>query len=193
MDTCGPNMPPQRLRRWRCDLIPFAAPRLIPEEPVPLPAWRGTRHKGERKGAPIMTLAKLPMPPPLLLLKLEEYKRVFKEALDEARELLELLDADDMPALARRLRQTPLRNPYTLQTLADLSERRGHRRSGKQGGDSRHAQRNRPNKQAALAWFESVRETQERPDGLKKNAAAELIADKFHVSKRTARDWLKGK
>ncbi len=192
MDTCGPNMPPQRLRRWRCDLIPFAAPRLIPEEPVPLPAWRGTRHKGERKGAPIMTLAKLPMPPPLLLLKLEEYKRVFKEALDEARELLELLDADDMPALARRLRQTPLRNPYTLQALADLSEARAHARSGKKGGDSTH-QLGKRHKQQALAWFEHVRQRPERPDGLSKNAAAPLIAEAWDVDPDTARGWLKGK
>jgi hypothetical protein len=49
-----------------------------------------------------------------------------------------------------------------------------------------HNQRNRTRKLAALEWFETVRGT------VSKNEAASLIADKFSVSKVTARDWLKG-
>ena len=49
-----------------------------------------------------------------------------------------------------------------------------------------HAQRNRPDKKAAMDWFNTVRNT------MNKGEAAKEIARNFHKSERTARDWLKG-
>jgi hypothetical protein len=194
-DTCGPSTLRQRWPHWRYDLIVSAAPRLIPEKPVPLPAWRGTHHKDEREGAPMADFGK--QPPWTIELEVQvaalgHFVRVAREAEKEARELLKLLDAGHMPTLARRLRERPLRNPYTLDFLAGLIEDRARKRSGKNAADAKHEQKTRPKKRAARDWFETVRRTRGRPNGMTKDDAATEIEHKFDVAWRTARDWLKG-
>lgn len=131
-------------------------------------------------------MIKIDQLPQRQLAAIEEYVRVARRAREQAGDLLRLLDEADIPALARHLCTNPIRNPYTLVALADLSEKRAHRKSGRAGADALHNQRNRTTKRAAMDWFEEVRDT------VSKNQAAIVIAEKFSVSKATARAWLKG-
>jgi hypothetical protein len=117
---------------------------------------------------------------------IQEYVRVAKEANTEAHELLRLLDAGHMPTLHKHLKANPLLNPYSILRLADLIGDRTHRTTGRRGADALHGQRNRPEKKAALDWFETVR------GSVTKDEAAKVIAQNFNKSERTARDWLKG-